>query len=170
MWLEIKAVITIISCVIIALIVGITGNIVLAMMALVAIIVMISGDITIGWKIINTDAINLLDPNRPGERTVFLHLIGGGLRVLRGKKVPRGKIEFLIKKIKASVIDEGTYPVRTVNGNSGVVAHESYDKNINYYKSEALKTLFKTYNVDNVKDLYPLLIQAEKNNGEKRTE
>lgn len=112
---------------------------------------MIFGDILIGWKIVNTDAVNILDPNGPNERTVDLHLIGGGRRILKGKKGKLGIIEFVYRGEEADVIDDGTYPIRYPNGNTGVIAHESYDKNVNLYKVKFLERASKELKADDVK-------------------
>lgn len=162
MWLEIKAMFTLFGLVFLSIIVALTGNLMFLMLCIVFVMVIIVGDLVLGWKIINTDAINLLDPNGLGERTIILHLIGGGVRVIKGNKGALGKIDFLYRKKKASVIDDGSYPVRFPNGNAGVVAHESYDRNIDYYKTELLKKLFVKFDVDNVKELYKEMKKHER--------
>ena len=164
MWMEVKALFTVAGCFIFGILIAFTGNLIFALLGIVAMFTLIAGDIMIGLKLISTDAINLLDPNKPGERTVDLHLIGGGRRIIKGKKGALGKIEFVYQKKKTSVIDDGSYPIRFSNGNQGVVAHESYDKNINLYKDELLKKLFNEHKVDNVKDLYIALKKQEGNN------
>jgi len=172
MWLEIKGAFTGAACIITMLVMwfatSVTQNLIFLIVAIVPVMIMIAGDIIIGWKAISTDAINLLDPNGLGERTILLHLIGSGFRVLKGKKAPLGKIEFVYGKKKASIIDDGSYPVRLPNGNAGVVAHESYDRNVDLYKAELLKKMFIAHKVDNIKELYNS-IKQEENNGRKPT-
>ena len=168
MWLEIKAVITVIGCFVFAIILGLSGNLVFVILGIIGMSTMIFGDLLFGWKTVSTDAIHLIDPTGPGEKIIDLYLIGGGRRFIKGTKGPLGKYEFVYQKHKASVIDDGRYPIRFPNGNPGVVAHESYDKNIDFYKAKLLEELFEIHNVDNIKDLYPLLKQAEeKDDGKK---
>lgn len=174
MWLEIKAAFTLTACVITMLVMwfaaSVTQNIIFIIVGIIPVMIAVAGDIVIGWKIINTDAINFLDPNGLGERTVILHLIGSGLRVLKGKKEALGKIDFVYRKKKASIIDDGSYPVRLPNGNAGVVAHESYDRNVDLYKAELLKKLFTVHRVDNIKELYKSIKKEEDDGGRSTSE
>lgn len=153
MWMEVKATITVIACAIIGLTLAMTGNIIVSILAIMGIGTMIFGDVLIGWKLKSTDAINILDPNGPNERTVDLHLIGGGRRFIKGKKGKLGIIEFVYRGVEADVIDDGTYPIRFPNGNQGVVAHESYDKNVNMYKIKFLEKAAEELKVDDIKEM-----------------
>ena len=163
MWLEVKAVISIISIFIIAIICALSGNLIFVFLALMSIFTMLFGDIILGWKIVSTDAIHKLDPIGLDEKIIELHLNGGGVKLFKAKKGPLGKLLFTWKKQKASIIDDGSYTLSYPNGNQAVIGHESYDKNINFYEAELLKRLFKDNNVDNVKDLYEVLKAKETN-------
>jgi len=153
MWLEVKATITVVSIFIIAVALAFTGNLIIIIFAFMGIGTMIFGDVLIGWKLISTDAINILDPNGPDERTVDLHLKGGGRRIIKGKKSALGKIEFVYVGKEASIMDDGKYPIRFPNGNSGVIAHESYDKNVNMIEVSFIEKAKKDLKVDNIKEM-----------------
>ena len=153
MWLEVKAVITVMACFIIGVTFALSGSLILVILAMMGMGTMIFGDFLIGWKLISTDAIYILDPNGPNERTVDLHLIGGGRRFIKGKKTPLGKIEFVFQGKEASVIDTGVYPIRFPNGNQGVVAHESYDKDVSMAKIKFLEKASKELGVDDIKEM-----------------
>jgi len=161
MWLEIKAVITIISSFIIAILCGLSGNFVFILLGLMAISTNIFGDILLGYKIVSTDGIHKLDPIGLDEKIVELHLLGGGVKLIKAKKGPLGKLLFSWKKQKSSVIDDGSYTLLYPNGNQAVIGHESYDKNINLMEAELLKQLFIENKVDNVKDLHTALLKKE---------
>jgi len=163
MWLEVKATITIIGCFIFAISLGLTGNLIVCIFGLMGMGTIIFGDFLIGWKLISTDAINILDPNGPNERTVDLHLIGGGRRIIKGKKGHFGKIEFVYLKEEASIIDDGKYPIRFPNGNSGIVAHETYDKNVNMYELQFLEQASKDLGTDDMKEMYTKLKERDGN-------
>ena len=72
------------------------------------------------------------------------------------RKRPLGKREFVYYSnlqrtmSEASVINDGSYPVRTINGNPGFVAHESYDMNVDLYKAKALEKC----EGDDIKEIY----------------
>lgn len=162
MWLEVKATITVVGCFILFIAMFLANNIIIIILGLMGIMTMIFGDIILGWKMISTDAVNLLDPNGPGERTVDLHLIGGGRRILKGKKGLLGKIEFVFAGTEASVIDDGRHPIRFANGNAGVIAHESYDKNINMNEVKFLEKASKDLNEKNIIGMRKKILERRK--------
>ena len=120
------------------------------------------GEMLFGYKMKISDAIMVVDPNGPGEKTIMLFLIGGGFRFIKAQKGPLGKYEFMYRGKKASVIDDGRNPIRLPNGNSAIIAHESYDKTISWSEAKALQKLFTRYKVDDVKELYDALKKEEK--------
>ena len=165
MWLELKAGITIIGCFIYAILLGLSGNIVFVIIGIMGIATFIFGDMLLGYKLITTDAINLLDPTGPNEKLIDLHLISGRRRILVAKKGPQGTWQFLYNKFKASVIDSGRGTYRFANGNPVIHAHEGYDKNIDPVEAKYLELAFDEYKVDNVIDLYTALKKEEKTIG-----
>lgn len=168
MWLKVKAVLTGVGCFFIMMMGVIPGFlnfdparyvIFTIFLGLMSISTVVFGDILLGWKINSTDAVNLLEPNGLGEVTVDLNLIGGGRRILRGKKRDHGKIEFVFNNLEASVFDDGSNTIRFPNGNSGVVAHETYDKNVNFYKLHFLNEASKDLGADDIKDMHRRIIE-----------
>jgi hypothetical protein len=164
MWLEIKACITIIACFIFAIIVGLANNLVFSLLCIMGISTMLFGDMLMGYKIVKTDAIHKLDPCDTNEKIIELHLLGGGVRLLKAKKAPLGKWEFIFNKKKVSVLDDGGYPFSYPNGNKAILAHESFDRNINLFIAKYLEEAFKEHKVNNTHDLYKALKAQEVKN------
>jgi len=161
MWLEVKATVTIIGCFIITIIVALSGNLIFGLLCSMAIATFLFGDILIGWKIVSTDAIHLIDPTGSGEKIIDLHLIGGGRRFIKATKGALGKWEFVYHRKKCSIIDDGKYPTRLPCNNPCIVAHESRDRALNYKRAKMLEQLFIKHNVSDVKRLYEVLKTEE---------
>jgi len=165
MWLEIKAVFTIIGAFIISLSLFTDEIIIGFMVFFLGLVVIMMGDIIIGWKIVYSDAVNLIDPVAPGEKIAFVINVGGGVRFLKGKEGLLGKLEFMLKKNKAGIIDDGKAPFRTPNGNPMIMGHVLFDKNINPVKAKYLEEAFEEDNSRDVKELYVALKDKEKEDG-----
>jgi len=163
MWLEVKAGITIIGCFIFAIIIGLSGNMVFMILGIMGIATMLFGDMLIGYKLVNTDAINYIDPVGPDQILIDLHLVGGGKRCLKARKGPKGTWQFTYHKHKATVIDDGNRVYRLTNGNPILCCHESYDHNVDPVQSKYLEQEFKTFKTGDVRHLFSFLKQKEKN-------
>jgi len=161
MWLEIKGTITVIGCFIIAVIVGLLGNLVFAILAIMAMSTFIVGDLILGFKLISTDAINVLDPVGPNEKIIDFHMISGRKRFLKAKKGPEGTWQFVFSHHKGSIIDNGRGTYRLANGNPTLLGHEGYDKNIDPIEAKYLEYMFDKYKVDDVMKLYDVLVKRE---------
>jgi len=154
LWSEIKIGVTILGglLVAVAFLFGGFAGIVVALMGVGTIMF---GDMLLLWKISNSDAKCLIEPNNPGEVIINLHLIGGGQRFLKGKQRPNGKIEFVYQRKEASIINTGKYSKRLPNGNSSVLAHESYDKTIDARHAKFMELASRECNdAKDVKEIY----------------
>jgi len=162
MWLEVKAGVTIIGCFIFAIIIGLTGNLVFTLLGVMGIGTMIFGDILIGWKLLKTDALCLLDPVGQDQVILDLHLIGGGKRFIKAKKGPKGTWLFVFHKKKAAIINKGHGAYRLPNGNPVIDAHEDYDMSIDPMECVFLEDAFRECKVDDSKKLFFVLKKKEK--------
>ena len=161
MWKEMMALFTGFGLLIIAIGFGIIlinyQSFEILLIGMIGVTTIMMGYIIFFWKLSDTDADAILEPNGPGEKTIDLHLIGGGRRFIKGFKGPLGTYYFKLSSKKACVVDTGSYPTRLPSGNSCIVAHESYDMNLNYYKAKALEKLFTKYKVSDIIELYKIL-------------
>ena len=85
----------------------------------------------------------------------------GNIDFVRTVKGPLGTRQFMRYKKEATVINDGRYQVRFINGNHGFVGHESYDKNVDLYKSEALDKL-QGDSLDEIIDNLPMKTISKK--------
>lgn len=161
MWLEIKAATTIIAAFIFAIIMGLSGNFIFVILTIMGLATHLFGDLLLGYKLVQTDAIQLLDPVGPNEKLAFLHLISGRLRILKSTKGPQGTWRFMYNKHKVSIIEKGRGTYRTTNGNPLFHCHEAYDKTIDPVETKYFEGGFHKNNVDNSFDLYDSLKEKE---------
>lgn len=143
MWLEAKLVLSIFALIFISIVMAqiILLNFFLGFLLLMGIGLVIMGDMLISYQIKHNHVDVLIDPCPPSHEICVLFDFSGNLDFIRSKKAPLGKREFVKYKKEASVINVGDYPLRFINGNHGFFGHESYDKNVNMMKAEALDKL-----------------------------
>jgi len=129
MWTELKIGVTLMG----GLLIGVGflfGGLPSLIIAIMGVGTIMFGDMLIAWKIKNSDASKLIEPNNPGEVVMILHLIGGNIRFVKGKQKSNGKIEFVYQRKECSIYNKGKYTKRLPNGNTCVLAHESYDQTV----------------------------------------
>ena len=162
MWLEAKLLLSIIAFVFIAIVLGniILLNFMLGFLLLMGIGLMVMGDMLIGYQIKHNHVDILIDPCPPDQEVCVLFDFSGNLDFIRAKKGPLGVRQFVKYKKEASIINNGDYQVRCINGNRGFVGHESYDKNVNLYKAEALDKL-EGDNIEEIMDNLPMENRVE---------
>jgi len=157
MWIELKVGVTLMG----GLLIGVGflfGGMPALVIAIMGLGTIMFGDMLLGWKIKNTDASKLIEPNNPGEVVINLHLIGGNQRFLKGRQRPNGKIEFVYQNKECSIINTGKYTKRLPNGNSCVLAHESYDKTIDARHVKFLEKAGRECDdAKDIKDIYSFL-------------
>jgi len=150
MYMEAKAVCTVISIICIAVIISqlIAANFFLAFLLFIAIAMMIFGDMILGFKI--TRFKPLFEPTPPGKELMELQLLDGRTHFINTTKGPHGKRSFRINKEDASVINDGNANFTLHNGNRGFRGHEMYDGNVDPFRAKALEKIVG----DDVKEIY----------------
>lgn len=143
MWLEAKILLSIVAMVFIAVVLSqvILFNVLLGFLCVMAIGMIIFSDMLIGYQIKHNHVDVIIDPCPPNQENCVLFDFGGNIDFIRTKKGPLGKREFMRYRKEASIINDGKYQIRFINGNHGFIGHESYDKNVDLYKAEALDKL-----------------------------
>lgn len=143
MWVEAKILISIVAMVFIAIVLSqiLLVNMLYGFLLFTAIGMIVFGDMLISYQIKHNHLDILMDPCPAGWEICVLFDFGGNIDFVRTRKGPLGTRQFMRYKKEASVINDGRYQVRFINGNHGFVGHESYDKNIDIYKAEALDRL-----------------------------
>jgi len=143
MWLEAKSLLTVISVFFIGIVLVqiMFLNFLFAFLLLIGIFMMVFGDILIGWMITKNHLQPLMDPMKPNEELCILFDLSGNVDFVRTRKGPYGKREFVRYNRNASVVNSGSYQIKTLNGNRGFVGHESYDSNVNLKDVKALTKL-----------------------------
>lgn len=172
MWLEVKAIFTLISCVFLALVLGQiflisleTGADLSFLMFLifVGIFLYIFGDIILGWQVTRTHAKYVMDKPPPGKVVIPLITLTGLLDFVWADKRPYGKREFVFNKQEASLIDRGDYPIHMLNGGHGCIGHESCDENINMFEVKYAEQIAKGTKTENLKEAYHIIKNKEDN-------
>ena len=99
------------------------------------------GDVIIGYQIKHNHLDVIIDPCPQNHEICVLFDFGGNIDFILTRKAPLGTRQFVKYKKEATIINDGKYQVRFTNGNHGFIGHESYDKNVDLYKAEALDKL-----------------------------
>lgn len=143
MWLEAKIMLSIVAMAFIAIVLSqiLFYNMLYGFLLFAAIMLIVFGDMLIGYQIKHNHLDILMDVCPPSQEICVLFDFSGSIDFIRCKKAPLGTRQFMRYKKEASIINDGKYQVRFINGNRGFVGHESYDKNVNLYKAEALDKL-----------------------------
>lgn len=143
MWLEAKIILSMVAMIFISIVSTMVFhlNMLMFFLLFISIFLIIFGDILIGYQIKHNHLDVIMDPCPSSHEICVLFDFGGNIDFLRTRKGPLGTRQFLRYKKEASVINDGKYQVRFINGNHGFVGHEDYDKNVDLYKAEALDKL-----------------------------
>lgn len=164
MWLEAKIMIGVIAMVFIAIVLSqiLLANMLLGFLLFASIGMIVFGDMLIGYQIKHNHLDVIIDPCPASQEICVLFDFGGHIDFIRTTKGMLGTRQFVKYKKEATIINDGRYQVRFINGNHGFVGHESYDKNVDLYKAEALDKL-KGDNIEEVVDNLPMVdISSEK--------
>lgn len=153
MWIEIKALMTGMSCIFLILGVLLPAFI----LVFFAIGLMIFGDIIIGYQITVNGLKPQMDRTPPGyELTIFQELGGGGrIHFINTKKDTLGQRKFRFHNKEAIAITDGKGMGTLPNGNRFFFSHESYDKNIDPARCKAYSKLPG----ENLKETYTAVIK-----------
>lgn len=156
MWLEVKIVFSVISMVFIAIVLSqiILLNFLLAFLLIASIGLIILGDMIIGYQIKHNHVDKLIDPCPAGRELGIVFTITGLLDFIWANKKPQGKREFVYHGEEAAYINNGDYPIHTINGNHGSLVHESHDENMNLFEAKAAERIVEDYDTKNIKEVY----------------
>ena len=129
-------------------------NMLLGFLLFAAIGLIVFSDLLIGYQIKHNHVDKIIDPCPAGKELTVLLTLTGMLDFEWSKKAPHGKREFVYNKTEASYINNGDYPIHTINGNYGCIVHESCDENINMHEAKAAEKISKQYDSDDIKEIY----------------
>lgn len=164
MWLEIKAIITVVSFLFIAIVISqiILLNFFLGFLLIVSMSLYAFGDIAFGIMVTRSHANEIIDRPPQGWITVPLFTLTGLLDFVWAKKMPYGKREFVYNGENASFIDRGDYPIHLPNGSLGAVAHESRNENLNMFDVKYAEKLSEELGTNDVEEIYNLIKNKDK--------
>jgi len=140
MWLEVKAMFSVIAIIFAAIVLSqiIMLNMLLGFLLIVTIGMIVIGDLFIGHKITSNHLDVLMNPVKADEEICILFTLSGMVDFVKTRKGPLGTRQFVYHKKEATIINDGSYPIRFVGGQRGFVGHENFDRNVDLYKAEAL--------------------------------
>lgn len=151
MWLELKAVMTSMSCIFLILGVLLPAFI----LVFFAIGLFIFGDIIIGYQITSNELKPVMDKTPYGHELTIFQEIGGRVHFINTKKDRLGQRKFRFHNREASAFNDGKGMFTLPNGNRGFFSHERYDKNIDPARCKVMEQLHG----DNVKEIYSKTIE-----------
>lgn len=165
MWLELKALFSAVAFIFIAIVMSyiVFWDAFLAFLLIAALFLVLLGDMMIGWKICKYHLKVQLDPAPMGKEPCELHTLGGTVDYILTTKKPHGKREFVYNGYEASVINKGDYPIRFLNGNTGFIAHENHDENINLRDAKYVEKIEEDTKTSNIKKVYYVAKEEDKN-------
>jgi membrane-bound ClpP family serine protease len=160
MWLEAKALLSSIAIIMIGIVLFMIlfQYVLLGFLLIVAIGLIIFGDFLIGYQITRNHLRWLMDPLTSNEELCILFDYSGNVDFVRTKKGPYSTRQFVRYGKPATLINTGSYQIRTHNGNKGFVGHEDYNLNVSPIDCEALDKC----EGDNVIEIYNNLPHEKK--------
>ena len=152
MWLEAKAILSSIAIIMVSVVLFMIlfQNVLLGFLLIVAIGLIVFSDIIIGYQITRNHLRWLIDPLSPSEEICILFDHSGNVDFVRTKKGPYDTRQFTRYGKPATIVNTGSYQIRTHNGNKGFVGHEDYEMNVNPVECGALEQC----DGDNVIEIY----------------
>ena len=152
MFLEVKSLLTGVAIVMISFVMIsiIFINMLLGFVLLMSIGLMFMGDMLIGYLITKNHLKWLIDPLGPNQELCVLFDHSGNMDFIRTHKQAFDTRSFTRYKKQATIINTGSFPIRTHNGNKGFVGHEDFDRNVDLLECEVLDKLPG----DTIKDIY----------------
>ena len=152
MWLEVKGMFTFIALSMFAFAIAFTlyTNFLVAFFIFLGIFFVVLGDLMLGWKITAYHLLPLLDPLPPNSELCVYLDFSGNVDFIVSKKDKEGTRRFVKYKKDATIINDGKYQIRTINGNHGFIGHEDYIFSVNVPKAKALEKA----EGDDIKEIY----------------
>ena len=158
MLMEIKAVMTVISMIFIAIVISqiimVEGGLILAVILFMAIGVHVFGDFIMGYFISRTHANRYMERPPSNKEVTLLYTLTGLIDFVWTEKKPHGKREFVYNKKEASVINKGDAPIHLLSGATGFTSHEDCDENLNMKEVKYAEEISEELGTDNIKEVY----------------
>ena len=171
MLMEIKAVMTVISMIFIAIVISqiimVEGGLILAVILFMAIGVHVFGDFIMGYFITRTHANRYMEKPPSNKEVTLLFTLTGLVDFVWTDKRPHGKREFSYNKKEASVINKGDAPIHLLSGATGFISHEDSDENLNMREVKYAEEISKELGTDDIREVYTT---AKKNTTTKENE
>jgi len=113
------------------------------------IIFTLSGLLWICYLVARNKLRPLIDKCKPNE-TVWFRYTKDRLFIPQVvPKGPYGQTKGVINGVPADVVDDGDFPVRTLNGNPGIIVYDMMNTAVDLRKSVARKQMSKKYKIRN---------------------
>ena len=140
MWLEAKALLSSVAVIMTAVVLFpvLFMNLLFGFLLIVSICLIIFSDILIGYQITRNHLRWLIDPLGPSEEFCILFDHSGNVDFIRTRKGPFDTRLFSRYGKPATIVNTGSYQIRTHNGNKGFVGHEDYEMNVSPVECEVL--------------------------------
>lgn len=152
MWLEVFALLSSVAIIMISIVLipVLFLNLLFGFLLLVAMGLIIFGAILIGYQITHNNLKWLMDPLGSGEELCIYFDHSGNVDFIRTKKGQSDTRLFTRYGKPATIVNTGSYQIRTHNGNKGFVGHEDYEMSVNLIECAALDQC----EGDNIIDIY----------------
>ena len=158
MLMEIKAVMTVISIIFIAIVISqivmVEGGLLLAVILFMAIGVHVFGDFIMGYFITRTHANRYMEKPPSNKEVTLLFTLTGLVDFVWTDKKPHGKREFSYNKKEASFINKGDAPIHLLSGATGCISHEDSDENLNMREVKYAEEISKDLGTDDIREVY----------------
>lgn len=97
----------------------------------------------------------LINRIRPEQDVIWVRITKSGMLSFQiAKKGAYGQTKGIMHGQKADVINKGDFPIRCINGNSGILVYDMMSHNVNPKHAVAWKELFKNNKVRTGRDAY----------------
>lgn len=165
MFIEIKAVLTVVSFVFIGIVISqiVYYDLLLTFLLFMGMGLYFFGDMLIGYVITRNDLKPQMDPTPRRMETCLFISLTKRLYVFDTVKGPEGQRKFRFNGQDASVINHGDYQIRLPNGNSAFLAHESCEENLNLAEVKYAEITSKEFGTDDLKEIHAIAKAEVKN-------
>ena len=140
MWLEVFALLSSIAIIMIGIVLipMLILNLLFGFLLIMAIGLIVFGAILIGYQITRNNLKWLIDPLGSGEELCIYFDHSGNVDFIKTTKGQSDTRLFTRYGKPATIVNTGSYQIRTHNGNKGFVGHEDYNLHVNLLECEAL--------------------------------
>lgn len=152
--LEKTALIVIIADAVLGFIIYLWMDMVLFLFLFISMVFYNMAFIYIGYVVVSSKCKPLIDKNTPEELTWHRFTKDGMYLPQTVKKSAYGTTKGVQYGKKAYIINKGDFPIRSANGNQGIIVFDMRCTNVNLKHVAAWQRLFKKFNVRSGKDAY----------------